>query len=276
VARIPDVGVDDSTVPDAWSMAADPIAAMYAFNGVARAWTGDLRGSVDQHAAARRRCAALPFPMGPFTDAYVLLVGSMASAHTGDIDGARECVLEAHRIAEERGFDAWLFWATILRTTYDASLAEPDQVAGLIAQAAMSADMLHAMGVRLFSSAMRGVMALIALGADDPVTARTMAEDSLRLAEDTGSRLFVIETLRVQALAGPEDEVEAGLVAALGRAEEEGSVISAVRIATDLVSLGGPAHRTRLESALSRVVTDTDRGAPVLADARAVLAASAG
>ncbi len=274
VARIPDVGVDDDTVPDAWTMAADPISAMYALNAVARAWVGDLRGSAAQHDAARRRCADLPFPMGPFTDAYVLLVGSMARAHTGDIDGARECVLEAHRIADERGFDAWLFWATILRTTYDASLADPDQVAGLIAQAAMSADMLHAMGVRLFSAAMRGVMALVALGADDHTTARAMTDDALRLAEDTGSVMFVTETLRVRALTGPEDEVETGLVATLDRAEAEGAVISAVRIATDLVSRGGSAHRARLQAALSRVLTDSERGAPVLVDARAVLAAT--
>ena len=86
--------------------------------------------------------------------------------------------------------------------------------------------------------------------------------------------MFLTETLRVRALSGPEDEVETGLVATFDRAEAEGAVISAVRIATDLVSRGGSAHRARLEAALSRVLTDTERSAPVLVDARAVLAAT--
>ena len=272
VAAIPEVGVDDTSVPDAWTMAIDPISAMHGVNGLVRAWIGDLQGAVDQHEAARRRCAGLPFPMGPFTDAYLLLLHSMACVHAGDLPAARGCAAESQRISEERGFDAWLFWASILRTTYDASVAEPEQVPVLVAQAAMSADMLHAMGVRLFSAAMRSALALASLQGGDRSGALAMGDAARHLADETGVTLSVTETRRVQALAGPEDEVEAALLATLHRAESEGAVISAIRIATDLVRIDGSAHRSRLEAALARVLSDTVAGAPVLAEARAALA----
>jgi hypothetical protein len=244
---------------------------MHALYALARAWSGDLRGAADGHAAARRRCAELSFPMGPFTDAYIVLVRSLACAHLGEVTEARACVTEAQAIAEERGFDAWLFWASILRTTFEAFVADDDLLPGILGQAALSADMLHAMGVRIFSASMRSFLGVVALGASDPALARSLADAALDLAEETGTGMSIAEALRVQALTGPADEVEAALVAALDHAEARGSVISAVRIATDLVQLGGSAHRARLEASLAQVVSDTEPGAPVLADARAVL-----
>jgi hypothetical protein len=272
VSQIPVVGVDDTTVPDAWTMAVDPIASMFGLNSLARTWIGDVQGAVEQHEAARRRCAELPFPMGPFTEAYLLLVRSMGCLHLGDVDGARACSTEAHAISEQRGFDAWLFWSTILRTTYDAFTAEPEAAPGVVAQAATSADMLHAMSVRLFSAGMRSVLALAALETGDVAGALRLADDALRLAEETGTTMSVTEARRVRALAGPETGREAALVAALARAEAEGAVISAVRLATDLVRLDGRTHRTRLEAALAGVISDGDPVAPVLADARTLLA----
>ena len=270
VRRIPEVGADEATVPDAWSMAVDPIASMHEMHGLALTWTGDLERAAEQHAAARRRCAGLPFPMGPFTDAYVLLLESMAAAHSGALARTRTCIDAARQISAERAFDAWLFWASILQATYEASDADPEQLPALLSQAATSADLLHAMGVRLFSSSMRALLAGVALTRGDRGTAHSLAGDALRLAEETGMALPVIEAVRVQALAGPEREAEPALVAVLARAEAEGAALSAVRVATDLVRLGGSPHRAALEAALGRVVSDD--GAPLLADARAALA----
>jgi class 3 adenylate cyclase/tetratricopeptide (TPR) repeat protein len=275
VGRIPDVGVDPSTVPDAWSMAADPLAAMYELYAVGLTWVGDLRAAAEQHAAARQRCQELPFPMGPFTEAYMLLVWSMACAHQGDAEGARTAVAEAREIADRHGFDAWLFWASILRAASDAAFAQPDQATALLAQSAMSADMFHAMGVRLFSASMRTVLATVALEAGLRDTAVAMADQALALADETGMRMSVHEALRVRALAGPDGAAEAGLLEALRVAEADGAAISAVRIAADLVRTAGAAHRPALEAALARIASDRgdlDRGAPVLAEARALLA----
>jgi class 3 adenylate cyclase len=271
VDRIPEVGAEGAEVPDAWSMAVDPIAAMYEMHALALTWTADLQRAADQHLAARHRCAQLAFPMGPFTDAYVLLLRSMGCAHTGDFDTARACAAEARHIAEERGFDAWLFWASILQSTFDGLGAEPDQAAALVAQAAMSADMFHAMGVRIFSAPMRALLALVALSIGDRPKALALAADALRLADETGTATSVPESLRVQALAGPDAEIEARLLEGLARAEAQGAVISAVRLAADLVGRSGATHRPALEAALARVVSDD--GAPALAEARALLAA---
>lgn len=270
VARIPEVGAAAGTVPDDWSMAGDPLATMHALHSLALTWTGDLAAATHQHDAARSRCASLPFPMGPFSDVFVLLVRSMGLAHLGDAAASAAAVEAAHAIAEERGFEAWAFWASTLRMTAAARLVPDDQVAGMLAPAAMAADMMHALDVKLFSSMMRASMAAIALEAGDLATADTMAQAALALADETGALMAVTEALRIRAMAGPAQAREDGLLAAWARADEEGAVINGVRISTDLVRTCGPAHRPRLEAALDRVVSDD--GAPVLADARALLA----
>jgi class 3 adenylate cyclase len=274
VSRIPEVGVDATTVPDAWSMAADPIAAMYELYAVALTWVGDLNAASHHHGAARQRSAELPFPMGPFTETYMLLVWSMARAHIDDVTGSADAVRQAREIAERHGFDAWLFWSSILQATGEARVAGPEQAGPLLVQAATSADMFHAMGVRLFSSPMRVMLATVALEVGLEATALEMAESGLALADETGMRMWVPEALRVRALAGPPDQREARLLEALQVAESDGATISAVRVAIDLVRHAGPARRDALSAALGRVASDD--GAPVLALARQVLADGAG
>lgn len=271
VARIPDVVADAATVPDAWTMAVDPIASMHAMYGVALAWTGDLAGAEEQHAAARARCAALSFPMGPFTDAYVLLLRCLAAAHCGEVEESAECADASAAISVERGFDAWLFWASILQATRAGASADADEVSAVVAQAAMSADLLHAMGVRLFSAAMRTVLADLALAAGHRELATSTADAALALSAETGATMSDLESLRIRAVAGPDADREADLLAVLERAEREGASITAVRAATALVQLAGPSHRDRLADALAAVTSDTAAGSPVLAAARAAL-----
>jgi hypothetical protein len=73
----------------------------------------------------------------------------------------------------------------------------------------------------------------------------------------------------VLALAGPEEHLEPGLLEALARAEDQGAVVLAVRIAADLVRSCGPAHEPRLRAAVAQVRAGTDH--PDLAAARALL-----
>ncbi|HJR26889.1 MAG TPA: adenylate/guanylate cyclase domain-containing protein [Acidimicrobiales bacterium] len=274
VADIDEIGADETSVPDAWTMPLDPLASMYVHNGLTLGWVGDLEAAAGQMAAARHRCDRLPFPLGPFSLGYVLLLEGSMHVHLGDRETGRTCAEEVVELSTRHGFDAWLFWGSILLRTLEAAEAGPERGPELAAAALMSVEMFHALGVRAHSATMCGSVAGVLLELGDREGALAAADRARELVVETGSRASESEILRVRARAGPDDEVEAGLLAALARAEEQGAVIGAVRIATDLVVVGGETHRATLDRALARVVSDT--GAPVLDAAREVLAASAG
>jgi hypothetical protein len=86
----------------------------------------------------------------------------------------------------------------------------------------------------------------------------------------TGSAASLAEAHRVLALAGPAEHAEVDLLRALDLAEEQGAALIALRIATDLVRMAGPAHRDRLAAAVARIPSIADH--PQLRAAREALA----
>jgi class 3 adenylate cyclase/tetratricopeptide (TPR) repeat protein len=271
VAAIDQVGAEDTSAPAAWSMALDPIASMHVHLGLALCWVGDVQAAFEQLDAARARCAALPFPLGPFSLAYVLLLDAVVRLQLDDPAAARADSREVLALSERHGFDAWLFWGSIVDRTLDGFDA-PDDAASIAAEAAMSIEMWHAIGVRVHTASMRSLLARVLLEAGDRDGAMSAAKAALATADDTGSVASVPDSLLVLALAGPDGEREAALLEALALAESQGAVVSAVRIATSLVRNVGASHRPALERALARVVSDG--GAPLLAAARAALDAA--
>lgn len=271
VAAIDQVGADETSVPAAWTMPLDPLASMHIHYALSLCWVGDVRGAEEQIEQARVRCQALSFPSGPFTLAYVLLIETMVQIQIGDLAAARERARGISESAERHGFDAWQFWSSIVGQTLDGIL-DPSDAGSIAAGVSMSIEMWHAVGVRVQTAGMRSLLGLLLLHAGDRDGAMTAAKAALATAEDTGTVAAVPEALRVLALAGPPAQVEPVLLEALALAEEQGSVLSAVRIAADLVETIGSAHRPRLEAAVARVVSGDD--APVVAAARALLDAA--
>lgn len=269
VGAIDQVEADDTSAPAAWTMPLDPLASMHIHYALSLCWIGDAHGAEEQIDRARARCRALPFPMGPFTLGYVLLLEGMVHVHLGDLSAARDRVRETSELAERHGFDAWAFWASISGQLLDAHLEPTAKVQEVASGVSMSIEMWHAIGVRVHTVSMRSLLGLLLLRVGDLDGAMAVAKSALATADDTRSVAAVPEALRVLALAGPADQVETSLLEALAVAEEQGSVVSAVRIAADLVEVAGVAHRPRLEVALERVVSGTD--APVIAAAWALL-----
>jgi class 3 adenylate cyclase len=109
VAAVDEVGVDDTTVPSAWTMPLDPIGSMRIHLALARSAVGDPIGAREQEAAALARCHALPFPLGPFTRSYVLLLQGLIRLEEGDHEEGQRLVGEGGALAERHGFDGWQF-----------------------------------------------------------------------------------------------------------------------------------------------------------------------
>ncbi|MGH9275884.1 MAG: ATP-binding protein [Acidimicrobiales bacterium] len=253
VALIDQVGVDDTSVPSAWTMPLDPLASMHIHLALARLWVGDPVGAREQEAAALARCEALPFPLGPFTRSYTLLLQGMLRIEEGDYTGAQRLVREAGAIAELHGFDAWLFANSIVSRLVDGLLVDRADGATLATEVLMSVQIWHAMGVRVLTGFLQSLVCRVLLRAGELDGARTVADEAIATAAETGTVAFLTDAYRVRALAAPPDEIEAGLLDALARAEEQGAAVVAIRIAADLVRTTGGEHRSRLQSALGRI-----------------------
>jgi class 3 adenylate cyclase len=270
VAAVDAVGVDETSVPSAWTMPLDPIGSMHIHLALARFAIGDPLGAREQEAAAVARCRALPFPLGPFTRSYVLLLQGLIRLEEGDHPEGQRLVREAGELAALHGFDAWQFANGIVTRALDG-LVDPDADGTAIAsEVLLSVQLWHAMGVRVLTGFLQSLVCRVLLRAGDRDGAMSVAKEAISTAAETGAVAFLADALRVLALAGPAEHLEEGLLDAVARAEEQGGVVLAVRIAADLVRTCGPAHVPRLRDAITRVLPAADY--PDLAAARALLA----
>ncbi len=270
VAGVDQVGVDETSIPSSWTMPADPIASMHTYLALVRATVGDQVGAREQEALALLRCRSLPFPLGPFTRSYALLMQALARVEEGSPAAALELVDEACSISERHGFDAWLFATSMVRRTLHG-MTEPD-VHGVdaAAEVSMSVQLWDTVGVRAFTGLFQTLLARLLLQLGDRDGAMTTAKEALAVAADTGSFAALAEAHRVLAVAGPPQHAEEDLLRALDLAEDQGAALIALRVATDLVRLAGPAHRDRLAAVVARIPPEADH--PTLRAAQSLLA----
>lgn len=269
VAAIDEVGVDDTSVPSAWTMPLDPIGSMHIHLALARFAVGDPVGARAQEEAALARCRALPFPLGPFTRSYVLLLQGLIRLEEGDHGAGQRLVQEAGELAEHHGFDAWQFANSIVARAIDGLIAEEAEGSATAADVLLSVQVWHAMGVRVLTGFLQSLVCRVLLRAGERDGAMTAAKEAIATAAETGTVAFLSDAHRVLALAGPDDQVETELLAAMDLAVQQGAVVLAVRIAADLVRSCGPAHEPRLRAAIAKVRAGADY--PDLVAARRLL-----
>lgn len=269
VAGVDEVGVDESSIPSSWTMPADPIASMHTYLALVRATVGDQAGGREQEELALARCRSLPFPLGPFTRSYALLLQALVRIEEGSPGDALDLIEESCALAERHGFDAWLFATSLVRRTLQG-VTEPE-VHGVAAAAevTMSVQLWDTIGVRAFTGLFQTMVARLLLELGDRDGALTVAKEAVATASDTGVGVSLAETHRVLAVAGPAQHAEEDLVGALDLAEQQGAALVALRIATDLVRLDGSQHRDRLAAAVARIRPGADH--PTLRAAQAEL-----
>jgi class 3 adenylate cyclase/tetratricopeptide (TPR) repeat protein len=272
VAAVDEVGVDETSVPSAWTMPLDPVSSMHIHLALARFSVGDPVGAREQEIAALDRCRSLPFPLGPFTQSYVLLLQGLIRLEEGDHQDGQRLVREAGALAERHGFDAWQFANSIVARAIEGLVADEADGPAIASEVLLSVQLWHAIGVRVLTGFLQSLVCRVLLRAGDHDGAMTAAKEAIATAAETGSEAFLADAHRVLALAGPPDQVERGLIDALARAETQGSVPLAVRIAADLVRSCGAAHLPRLQAVVARVGAGVDY--PDLTAARALLDAT--
>lgn len=269
VAHIDDIGLDDQSTPESWTMPLDPVSSMHIHHSLARFWVGDLTGARDEFERARARCASLPFPLGPFSETYVLLMGTWMDLERDDTATALQRAAEAGQIAETHGFEAWLLWASIAQSAIVALAGPGPETAGRCADTESLLELWHALGVRVLSGSMHTTLARALLAAGERDLALAEAQRAIAWAGETGAAAFRSHCHHIAAVAGPESDREAELLAALDDAAGQGAAVARLRIATDLVKLAGDHHLPLLAEAAAPF--EHESGLPLVDDARTVL-----
>ena len=127
-------GFDGDDIDDwaRWQNPNDPMASAYAFLATIACLSGDLDGSLAAVDSGIARSRALPFPHGPFSEAYVQSYAAWVHRSQGDVEAARAAGDEIARIGATHGF---LYWAVagemVARANDVASEPTAEAVAGL-------------------------------------------------------------------------------------------------------------------------------------------------
>ncbi len=259
-----------------WFLPNDPRTAIHTHLGLARFMRGDPAGAERCFAAADRVAAELPFPQGPFSEAYNLTYVSWVRIQMGEYAGAEQASDRMQTLADRHGFDFWSLAAATQRAELMASrarLAEPPDMAALTASADLLAGLVSGwqlIDTRVFLPAVLTTWAATLGAAGDGRAAGERCGEALALAADTGSRFCIAETMRVRALLATDPlDTNQGLREALAIAVDQGALPFQLRIARDLYLRRADGARPALLDALA--LFPTDASYPELDAARALV-----
>lgn len=265
----------DALVSPRWQIANDQVVVNDTTLGVLLSLVGDSDRSAAAFERASTRAAALPFPVGPFSQGYTLCYAGWVANLEGRFVDGRAIEERMVKIAERFGLLFWTvtcgFHAAISRAHLgQAETALDDAEAGLIAW--------RALGAEAFVPCNQTQLAEIRLVLGDLNEAMRLVDEAIASAEKRGERFFLAESHRMRAAIlrrradGDRAEVRHELETSRTIAASQGALVFEVRALTDLVELGGTdadvEDLSRLLDRLpaaSRPLRDVDRARAVLA-----------
>jgi class 3 adenylate cyclase/tetratricopeptide (TPR) repeat protein len=268
------------TSPDyaaTYFMPFDAPASAHAGLVLARFMRGDVRGADEQTEAARDRCDALEFPMGPFSAAFAQFYAWWTLIERSDFAGAARAATAVADIAERYGFDFWMLMAANQRTMIDglSAVSTRSDDTSTLAAHAEAVEGVCAMWQMLdlglllpFATATAG---RLRAAAGDAAGAAARYQEALNLADAKGLHFYDAEVRRLQSRLLPAPEARAQLRLALDLARAQGAVPFELRIARDLFARGDSDALTFLAASAARFAADAHY--PELDDARSLLAA---
>lgn len=127
-------GFEDDDIDDwaQWQNPNDPMASAYAFLATIACLSGDLDASLAALDAGVARSRVVPFPHGPFSEAYVLSYAAWVHRAQGDTEAATAACEGIARIGAAHGF---LYWAVasemVAKANEVAAAPTAEAVAGL-------------------------------------------------------------------------------------------------------------------------------------------------
>ncbi|MGA7688388.1 MAG: AAA family ATPase [Jiangellales bacterium] len=231
----------DQLVSPFWPLPNDPVAV----SAVALATVGAVRGNPDEAArwedVAVQRAAAIGFPRGPFSLAFVKTYIAWNRRFMGGWRAAQAIGAEILGIGMDYGYAYWmLIGSSYLGTATPGG--EPDR-----AFLEQNVATLRLMGQQAFSASHLALLARMAADDGDLDRAADLVADALDVIHKSGEYLHLPEALRLRgefALArfGDAEEAAADITEALQVAIEQGARISRLRAALALAGLP-PAAR---------------------------------
>jgi class 3 adenylate cyclase len=119
---------DDEPDPEHWPLPNDPLAASLAFISNLELLCGDEVAALSAVEAGLARSEGLPFPLGPFSLAFVCMYESWVHRMRGCFDEAERTASEIIRIGERHGFFDWQITGRIHLAAASAA-ADPTRAA---------------------------------------------------------------------------------------------------------------------------------------------------
>jgi tetratricopeptide (TPR) repeat protein len=225
---------------------------------------GDTTGADAAMAHSANRAAALDFPQGPWSAAYGAWLGSWMLAERGAFDRAAADVAQMIESSAEHGFDSW----TMIGMTHQAaietmrSLHDRDAGAQVWMQHATTLGEMVALWksleLLLFLPFYLTVQGAAFAAAGEVDAAATAYQEAVELGERTGMRFYIAETMRRSAqLDRDADQTVGQLWKALALARAQSARPFELRIAADLVEIGGADAVPALEAAVAAMAPGT-------------------
>ncbi|MEH3136568.1 MAG: AAA family ATPase [Mycolicibacterium neoaurum] len=259
-----------------WYAPNDPVGGMYALLGLTRYLQGDLESAVESFAELEKRCQALIFPHGPFTECYGRVQEAVVRTHAGQCAQAIELAGRIAEIATENGLDEWVMISATAAANAGAKAAlagpQPDMAAlgESTATLATLVQVWRDFELKAFLCWYDAGLTAALLGAGDVQGARRQLDMALQMSAETSWHLFDAELLRLRAHTQDSAvDRDADLENALELSRTQGAVVLELAVAADRLRIHGDRCRADLEQVIARLPADQDW--PALAEARALL-----
>jgi class 3 adenylate cyclase len=271
VEAIPQDDVD----PAEWPLPNDPLAAACAILGPLRFLTGDLAAALEAIHTGRVRSESLPFPIGPFSMAFVRTYEAGLHRARGDVQMATAAAEEVSRIGARYGF---VDWQMVGQMHLAAARAMADGSSNALDEMDDALTTWCAVGGGLLIPWLRAELAAGYLARDD-LDKATRCLDQAFQGMAGGQRLGLPEALRLRAELrlrvdpAARPAAEADLREAIAVARAQGAAYFALRAALSRRRLLDGSADDLADSALAEAVAaygDTT-DFPELADARELI-----
>jgi hypothetical protein len=259
-----------------WFIPHDSVAISHEHLAIDDVLHGDVEGAEVELLKARQRSEQLAFPTGPYNYVYAIDMEIWMRVEAGQFDLAGELVTDMLERAERHGFD---FWQMFGMTEQSLVSAYRLLNSGNLDSAALSAEieamtqwveLWRALGLVAYQTHYDCIVAELLITANRLDEARARIDTGLRIAEDTGMRMYNTELLRMRARTQSHADARAAdLAASIELARHQDAPLFELRSVLDDFEFRGEVARQALVDALQRLPSDSV--VPEVSRARALL-----
>jgi hypothetical protein len=231
-----DLRPPDGRVSPLWLLPNDPLVARHVGLMCIAALQGRATEAENECRLAHHRAAEVPFPRGPFSEAFVSIYEAWFRLTTGNEEDARRCAANAIAVADRYGF----VYLRVIATPYlfIASRESPGAADDLITAAYVMAEVV---GQLAFLAAHYVNLALVHEFRNEPDLAMQAVNDGLALVERTGERLHLPDLLRLRGRYLLQEGATSAAVESIRSAAElatrQGHHLAALKAGLELAGL---------------------------------------